>query len=208
MEKKKKTFYKKWWFWVIVVAVVCVIFGSGGSENDSSKNTGELTEAGRIAENNIAESDEEVVEEAVDEAEETDISIEEANANADIKAETNGDAEKEALKDKENLVWFGDVQNDVTGKWRLSEYASSDTQETFAVEYYNAFFESDDEIHAVINFTNNTTGKISKIMDDTLDVTIQEYVDGEEHDANELFSGMLLKEYWVTISTGEIEVIQ
>jgi hypothetical protein len=56
--------------------------------------------------------------------------------------------------------------------------------------------------------STNVTGQISKVMDDTLDVTLYEYVEDEEHDAKELFGGMLLKEYWVTISTGEVEEIQ
>ena len=34
-------------------------------------------------------------------------------------------------------------------------------------------------------------------MGDMLDVTVYEYVDGEEHDADKLFSGMLLKQYFV-----------
>ena len=123
-----------------------------------------------------------------------------------ITSETTDNPKKE-LEDSKNLTWFGDVRNDVTGNWRLSEYASSESQETFAVEYYNNYFDSDDEIHALINMTNKTTARISKMMDDTLNVCIYEYIDGEEHDAKKLFGGMKLKEYFVTISTNEIEDI-
>ena len=128
--------------------------------------------------------------------------VEETTAN-DEKAEL-----KNALKDKESLEWFGDVRNDKTGNWRLAQYSSADSLETFAADYYHAFFESDDEIHAVINRSLNVTGRVSVIMDDTLDITLFDYVDKEEHDADMLFTGTLLKEYWVTISTGEIEEIQ
>mgnify|MGYP000787866733 FL=1 len=41
-----------------------------------------------------------------------------------------------------------------------------------------------------------------------LDVSIYEYVDGEEHDAKLLFGGTLLKQYFVYTDTGEIEEIQ
>ena len=115
---------------------------------------------------------------------------------------------KAALEDKYGLVWFGSVRNDTTGNWRLSEYASSEPLEDFSVDYYKAYFEDDKEIHAVINMSTSVTGKISKLSDDLLDVTLFEYVSKEEHDADKLFSGMFLKEYFVTISTGEIEEIQ
>ena len=196
--KVKKPIYKKWWFWVIVVIFVLGMIGSigGTSDSESSSDKNEV----------VSESDSikvETTEETKVEESKTEENVSNENSENDSKEEL-----KNALKDKEGLVWFGDVRNDVTGNWRLSEYASSDTLETFAAEYYNAFFESDDEIHAVINMSTKVTGKITKVMDDTLDVTLYEYVKGEEHDAKELYGGMLLKEYWVTISTGEIEEIQ
>lgn len=188
--KTKKSLTKKWWFWVIVMIVIFAIIGSFGSSDSDKSETKEakITDTSAIKATS-ATSDEAESLESTDRSE-------------------NKEALKEALKDKEGLVWFGDVRNDVTGNWRLAEYASSDTLVTFAAEYYNAFFDSDKEIHAVINMSTHVTGQISKIMDDTLDVTLYEYVDGEEHDAKELFSGMLLKEYLVTISTGDIEEIQ
>ena len=67
--------------------------------------------------------------------------------------------------------------------------------------------ESDKEIHAIVNFNYNTTTKLS-VVGDSIDVTVYEYVDKEEHDAKKLFSGMLLKEYFVNIKTGEIKEIQ
>ena len=117
------------------------------------------------------------------------------------------EALKKALEEKESLVWFGDVRNDVTGNWRYSMYSESDTQETFAADYYKAFFENDEEIHAVINTTLKTTARftVSSLDKKIMFVTILEYVDGEEHDAKLLFSGMPLKSYTVHLDTGEIE---
>lgn len=111
------------------------------------------------------------------------------------------------IKDDENLVFMGNVRNDVTGNWRLSEYASSDQLQNFALDYYKAFFEDDKEVHAVINMSTKVTASISKIGD-TLYISLYEYVDGEEHDAKELFTGMFYKEYWVNTITGEIEEIR
>lgn len=108
----------------------------------------------------------------------------------------------------ESFSFSNSVINDVTGKWRLSLIASSKDVTEYAVDYYNTLFSSDDEIHAIVNFTLKTTTCISVLYDGMLDITIHEYVDKEEHDANALFSGMLLKEYFIDIETGVIEEIQ
>lgn len=99
------------------------------------------------------------------------------------------------------------VRNDSTGKWRISLVATSEEIQNFALDYYKSFFKSDEEIHAVVNFTPNTTSNIT-VIGNLLDVTVHEYVDGEEHDANELFSGAIISEYQINIETGEIEQIQ
>ncbi|MBD5473630.1 MAG: hypothetical protein HDR20_12295 [Lachnospiraceae bacterium] len=104
--------------------------------------------------------------------------------------------------------WFSDsVINDITGKWRISSIASSKDITEYVVDYYNTFFSSDDEIHAIVNFSLNTTTSISVPYGGTLDVAIHEYVAGEEHDASALFGGMLLAEYFIDLSTGEAENI-
>ena len=81
--------------------------------------------------------------------------------------------------------------------------ASSKNILDYAVDYYKAYFESDDEIHFVVNFSLNTTTVIARYAD-YLDITIHEYVKGEEHDAKILGGGDVLKEYWVYIDSGEI----
>ncbi len=107
----------------------------------------------------------------------------------------------------ETFQFSDSVINDITGKWRLSLIASSKDTTEYAIDYYNTLFNSNDEIHAIVNFSKNTTTKISVLYDGMLDVTVYEYVDKEEHDANILFSGMLLKEYFINIETGDIEEI-
>lgn len=104
--------------------------------------------------------------------------------------------------------WFSDsVINDITGRWRISSIASSKDITEYITDYYNALFSSDDEIHAIVNFSLNTTTSISVLPDGTLDVAVHEYIDGEEHDAKALFGGMLLKEYFVNPQTGGFEEI-
>lgn len=203
LTKKKKGKTKWIIIGIIVVFVLLIAFsGSGTDKTDSSVTTSTTTQQESSENVEIKQDSSDDVSNTETEKADTEFSI------ADTETTDDKESLKKALEDKENLVWFGDVRNDVTGNWKLSEYASADTLQTFAVEYYNAFFESDDEIHAVINMSTNVTGQISKVMDDTLDVTLYEYVEDEEHDAKELFGGMLLKEYWVTISTGEVEEIQ
>lgn len=106
-----------------------------------------------------------------------------------------------------NVMFSDTYRNDVTGNWRLARIAEDINIEEYAVDYYNNYFESDSEIHIIINFTLNTTTRIT-VMGNLLDVSIMEYVDKEEHDAKLACSGMLLKEYHVNIDTGEIEEIQ
>lgn len=99
---------------------------------------------------------------------------------------------------------ISNVRNDVTGNWRIALIAENIQMQDYAVDYYNEYFKDDKEIHAIVNFNYKTTTKLS-VVGDSIDVTVYEYVDKEEHDAKKLFSGMLLKEYFVNIKTGEIE---
>ena len=103
------------------------------------------------------------------------------------------------------VVFKGAVNNDVTGNWRYATYDSNISQEAIAIDYCNTYFKSDKELHALINKSDNTVACIQYIFSDLLDVTIHEYTKGEELDAKELFGGDVITEYFVTISTGEIE---
>lgn len=99
------------------------------------------------------------------------------------------------------------VRNDATGNWRISCIAENIDMSEYALDYYKQYFTDDSEIHFIVNFNNNTTTKIMNMGDD-LDVTVQEYVSKEEHDAKLLGSGSVLAEYFVNKETGEIEKVR
>lgn len=131
---------------------------------------------------------------------------------SDIPEETEDTTSTETEQEIENPlgfnVMFSDTyQNDVTGNWRLARISENIDIEKIALDYYNNYFKADNEIHIIINFTLNTTTRITA-MGNLLDVAIMEYVDNEEHDAVLACSGMLLNEYHVNIDTGEIEEIK
>ena len=99
------------------------------------------------------------------------------------------------------------VRNDNTGNWRISLIAENIDMSEYALDYYKQYFTDDSEIHFIVNFNYNTTTKIMN-MGGQLDVTVQDYVSKEEHDANVLGSGTVLAEYFVDKETGEIEKIR
>lgn len=114
---------------------------------------------------------------------------------------------KEQVKQEHNLIWLGEVRDDVTGNWRLSECATTDTVDQYALDYYNAFFEDDKEIHGIINFTLKTTTRL-RVFNGVISCDTLEYVDGEEHSAKTLFSGDLLLQQEIDIATGEISTLE
>lgn len=99
------------------------------------------------------------------------------------------------------------VRNDTTGNWRISLIAENIDMSEYALDYYKQYFTDDSEVHFIVNFNYNTTTKIM-VMGGDLDVTVQEYVAKEEHDAKMLGSGTVLAEYFVNIETGEIEKVR
>ena len=153
---------------------------------------------------------------------------EEAEAKAKEEAEAKAKEETEAKENvsttptinRENIIGTSNkdfkkistskptkVRNDTTGNWKLSKITTTDDILEYAKSYYDNNFTSDDEIHAIVNFTLNTTTCVSTLFDNIISVTIHEYVDKEEHDANKLFSGMVLGDYWIYLDNGDIEKI-
>ena len=100
------------------------------------------------------------------------------------------------------------VNDDVTGNWRVATTTTTKSAEEYAADYYKECFASDDEIHGICNLTLKTTARVTVLDSDTLTVTIMEYKDGEEHSAKELFGGMVLGEYQVSISTGAVTEVK
>lgn len=105
-----------------------------------------------------------------------------------------------------NVTFYDSYPNDMSEKWRLVMIAENIDIQTYALEYYKNYFKSDDEVHIIINEALHTTTKIF-IWQNMLDVTITEYMDKEEQDANIACSGKLLAEYHINIGTGEISKI-
>lgn len=176
--------------------------------------------------NNEAKAKEEAETKAKEEAEAK--VKEEAEAKAKEEAEAKAKEETEAKENvsttptinRENIIGTSNkdfkkistskptkVRNDTTGNWKLSKITTTDDILEYAKSYYDNNFTSDDEIHAIVNFTLNTTTCVSTLFDNIISVTIHEYVDKEEHDANKLFSGMVLGDYWIYLDNGDIEKI-
>lgn len=97
-----------------------------------------------------------------------------------------------------------EVPNDATGNWRFASISESFDMSEHALEYYSECFGSDSEIHYIINEADNTTTQISYAFGN-LDVIVRDHVDKEEFDATTLGNGSIQAEYFVDISTGEIE---
>lgn len=130
----------------------------------------------------------------------TDPNKETANEETEV-AEVAEDAEDTTPSIFKDIA-VSSVRNDVTGKWRVASIVSTERIDKYKVEYYNKFFNSDDEIHFIVNFTLGTTTKIM-IMNDMIYITGYEHIDGEEHDAKKLGSGMVLVEGFYDKTTGE-----
>lgn len=184
MGKKRRGIKPKW----IIIAVIVLVLISRVSPEDSSENTAEPTEtlSSMLAEETETELPEEPPEET-----ESEISTE----------------PPKTINDDVDINFSGSVRNDTTGNWRLARVATMKEIQEYALEYYNAYFKSDDEIHAIVNFSLNTTNRLAKVTSDILDIAVYDYVDKEEHDAKALFSGTFLANYEINVSTGEIEEI-
>jgi len=103
--------------------------------------------------------------------------------------------------------YCGVVKNDTTGNWRLSKVYTDFDALDYALYYYNRYFQADNEIHAIINYSDNTTICIKNALG-MLDVTVMSHMDGEENDAKVLFSGDVIQDYLINIESGELVSIE
>src|SRR5699024_3591178 len=97
------------------------------------------------------------------------------------------------------------VRNNTTGNFKKVTTNGEIKIPEDAIKYYNEHM-TDDEVHYIIDFSKNTTTNINE-MAGILFVTVYEYQEKEEHDANTIGNGELLKEYHIDIDSGEIEEI-
>lgn len=98
--------------------------------------------------------------------------------------------------------------DDATGKWRKVTFAKGEVKfQYYTLCYYDTYFESDDEVHVLYNFSNKTVNCIN-CFGSFLDLRVLDYVDKEEHSAKAACGGTLLAEYHIDIATGVVEQIQ
>lgn len=102
-----------------------------------------------------------------------------------------------------------DVPEDPEHKRLVSVIKDPIDLERYAADYYKKFFKSDTEIHSVVKKLpdSNTSTRIA-VEDGRLRVTTHEYSPNEERLARRMFQGSLLRDIYVNIETGEIEVIR
>lgn len=198
-EKIKKPWYKRKLIWAIIIIVFIMAIGSNG-ESTSTENTKQNTAAADTQQQPNTES--------------ADTTKDEDTAQAAVSEDTSEQKEDAAVdaEDQTSAIdgikfTVSDVRNDKTGNWRISLIAENIEMQNCALDYYKHYFKDDKEIHAIVNFNYNTTTKIS-VVGNKLDVSVFEYVKKEEHDANLLFSGQLLKEYLVDKETGAVEEVK
>lgn len=106
-----------------------------------------------------------------------------------------------------DIIFSETVRDDKTGNWRLAKVTGSKSAEEYAVDYYKQYFKADNEVHAVVNYTLNTTACIT-CVGDTLNVRIYEHIEDEEQYAENLFTGTKYAEYNVNKSTGDVEKVE
>lgn len=185
-----KKIWKKWWFWLIVIVFIGLLIPKDNSDGQKEPET--------------------KVETTTPELKTPTETVQPETTEIETREPETVEQEPTAGKNIDDIgAYFSvsDVRNDVTGNWRISTIAENVDIQEYALSYYKEYFKDDKEIHAIVNFNYKTTTKIS-VIGNTLDVSIYDYVDGEEHDAKLLFSGTLLKEYSVNMDNGSIEEIQ
>lgn len=107
-----------------------------------------------------------------------------------------------------HFTFYDSVRNDTTGNWRAIVLAEASFEPgKYALSAYNNYSDSSDTVLGIFNLTTKTSTRIND-YGEFLDVSIYEYLSGEEHDADKMFSGDLYNEYWIYKDNGDIEKIQ
>lgn len=203
--------------YLIIGAVVVVLLGYGllaNSSKDDSQETGQATE--QVAQNTENEQ-------KFEEGGTADLATPETDEKDKETEQTETEKQTEETVEHrtgDNIVGISDkdmtevystkydsVRNDVTEKWKCLVIAENNFDITeYALSCYENYFDSDETILAVINLTTKTSASVRKVAGN-LYVSQYEYVDGEEHDAKIMFSGMHLLDYIVYIDNGDIEKV-
>lgn len=201
--------------YLIIGAVVVVLLGYGllaNSSKDDSQETGQATE--QVAQNTENEqkfgSTADLATPETDEKDkETEQTETEKQTEETVEHRTGDNIVGISDKDMTEVysTKYDSVRNDVTEKWKCLVIAENNFDITeYALSCYENYFDSDETILAVINLTTKTSASVRKVAGN-LYVSQYEYVDGEEHDAKIMFSGMHLLDYIVYIDNGDIEKV-
>jgi len=126
------------------------------------------------------------------------------SSNSEKETETTG---KSATIDGVDVIFSDNVKNDATGNARLAKVTGEKSVEEYVLDYYKMYFKSDQEVHAIVNYTLNTTACVTS-AGDKINVRIYEHIDGEEQDAKKLFTGEKYAEYNVDKETGAIDKVE
>ncbi|MDD3477398.1 MAG: hypothetical protein PHP32_00780 [Candidatus Izemoplasmatales bacterium] len=180
----------------IVLTALCLSFSlsaCGGSETPKESETQKET----------------VVESEVETAPEVSETEEETETEPEVPHRTGEDIVGISEGSIEDIkpTFYDSVINDKTGNWRCAVMAENIDILDYVLSYYKNYFKNDSEIHAIVNLTLKTTTKIT-CSGGTLYVSQYDYVDGEEHDANIMFSGTYLSQDWVYTDNGDIEKVE
>lgn len=205
-EKPKKKVSKKVIFFVLLFWVVIIISAGMSSEQEKLQKENKNSSAQSTAP--VASAVSSVSSSSAAESTEPDTFADET-APVDVPEETPGkayaavqSADTSVLDDMDIKVH--NVSDDVTGNARRTFVTTTKSAEEYAIAYYKEYFESDKEIHFLLNFYSNTMSIISN-SGNFLDVRICEHVDGEEHSGKTIGRGQLYAEYYVNLETGEIK---
>ena len=95
------------------------------------------------------------------------------------------------------------AKGDATGKWRINTVANSTPPTEYAVDYAKAYMsEGVGTVYYIVNLSLKTTNQF-RLSNNILEVYTTEYVDGEEHDASAIGSGMEYSDRFFDMKTGE-----
>ena len=103
------------------------------------------------------------------------------------------------------ITFQDSMHNDVTGTWRLARVLSTHPITDYIQYYYENYMVPHEGVHVVVDFGLKTTAILNYI--DTMhliDISIYEYVEGDELDAKACPQGMRLGWYQVNTDTWEV----
>lgn len=205
-EKPKKKVSKKVIFFVLLFWVVIIISAGMSSEQEKLQKENKNSSAQSTAP--VASVVSSVSSSSAAESTEPDNSADEA-APVDVPEETPGkayaavqSADTSVLDDMGIKV--RDVNDDITGDWRMTYVNTTMSAEEYAIAYYKEYFKADTELHFLVNQHLKTMAVIDQ-LGNFLDVRIYEYTPGEEYSADTMTSEIKYGEWYVHLDTGEIQ---